>query len=647
MSLTFRTYMKKSSLGSRLLAYILLFSFFFTLAETGVQLYLEYQNDINFIEKQIQQIQNSYLKSIINSSWDFDTEALQIQLEGAQQLRDIQYLVVKTEQGDILASSGHIPEGSVIDRHIPLEYMHHNETNRIGELYVIAGLKGVHQRLYDRVLIILSSRAVKTFFMSLFILLIFQYLVSRHLGTMALYARNLDIEHMDIPLELNRTSSKANRDDELAQVVKAVNDMRLRIHDEITERKEVENKIRLLRNYLTNVINSMPSVLVGIDPAGTVTQWNRQAEIKTGVSSKEASGKKLNDVFPRMAVDAQKIQKALLTQVPQEETKIARQVDGEKIYENITIYPLTSNGTSGAVIRIDDVTEQVRLEEMMVQTEKMASIGGLAAGMAHEINNPLAGILGNAQMLRLRLLEPSKKNIQTALDHSISFENLCQYLEKRELPKMIDNINTSGLRAARIVRNMLSFCRKSGEQFKLNSLPELLDNTLELITNDYDLKKKCDFKKIKIIRKYDDNLPLVYCENNEIQQVFFNLFKNAAEAMAEKEYINESPFFIIRLKSKNDTAFIEIEDNGPGMEDSVRKRVLEPFFTTKSVGMGTGLGLSVSYFIITEQHGGAMEVVSSPGKGTNFLIRLPISGSTKGSPKELRQNIHLETHDNF
>ncbi len=631
MPTAFKKHIKKSPLGARLLSYILLFSFFFTIAETGVQLYLEYKSDINFIEEQIEQIENSYLKSIVKSTWDFDTETIRIQLEGALQLRDIQYLEVKTESRDILASSGSIPKSLGIDRHIPLEYTHHNKTWNIGKLYIVASLEGVHKRLYDRVLIILSSRAIKTFFMSLFILLMFQYLVSRHLGTMARYARDLDIGRLGLPLELKRAPSKADKMDELSQVVNAVNEMRLRIHNEISERKEVENKLRLLRNYLTNVIDSMPSVLVGVDPAGIVTQWNREAENKTGVTSQVAYGKQLAVVFPRMAVDAQKIQKALQTQVPQEETNIARQVDGDKVYENITIYPLTSNGTNGAVIRIDDVTEKVRLEEMMIQSEKMLSIGGLAAGMAHEINNPLAGILGNAQILKKRLLEPSKINIQTAREYSISFENLNQYLERRDLPKMVDNIITSGVRAAQIVSNMLGFCRKSSKQFKLNSLPELLENTLTLISNDYNLKKKYDFKKIKIIRKYDDNLPLVYCETNEIQQVFFNLLKNAAEAMAEKEFINAPPCFVIDIKSKNDTAIIKIEDNGPGMEDSVRKRIMEPFFTTKNIGTGTGLGLSVSYFIITDQHNGSMEVFSSPGKGTKFLIRLPISGNPKDS----------------
>ena len=109
-----------------------------------------------------------------------------------------------------------------------------------------------------------------------------------------------------------------------------------------------------------------------------------------------------------------------------------------------------------------------------------------------------------------------------------------------------------------------------------------------------------------------------------MQQVFFNLFKNGVQAMASKEYAGGGPCFAVRLCEEQGMARIEIEDNGPGMTAEVRRRVFEPFFTTKPVGQGTGLGLSVSYFIVTRQHGGTMEVRSSPGEGTKFIIRLPV-----------------------
>lgn len=140
---------------------------------------------------------------------------------------------------------------------------------------------------------------------------------------------------------------------------------------------------------------------------------------------------------------------------------------------------------------------------------------------------------------------------------------------------------------------------------------------------DFDLKKKYDFNSIEIVRKYEEPVPGVLCESGKIQQVVINILRNGAEAMSE---IQRDPQFILRIihdKTAN-MVKIEIEDNGPGMSDEVSRRIFEPFYTTKKVGEGTGLGLSVSYFIITENHRGQMRVHSEPGRGTTFVIALPV-----------------------
>jgi len=155
-------------------------------------------------------------------------------------------------------------------------------------------------------------------------------------------------------------------------------------------------------------------------------------------------------------------------------------------------------------------------------------------------------------------------------------------------------------------------------------LNDLIDKTITLASTDFDLKKQYDFKSIKIKKEYSDHLPAVPCESAKIQQVLLNIFSNGAQAMQEGETRN--PLFIIttRLEKERNMACIEIKDNGPGIDAETRKRIFEPFFTTKPAGVGTGLGLSVSYFIITENHGGEMAVESSPGAGFKILIRLPL-----------------------
>jgi len=331
------------------------------------------------------------------------------------------------------------------------------------------------------------------------------------------------------------------------------------------------------------------------------------------------------------------VQKAIQNRKMLSGSKHSHQQDGEIRHEYITIYPLIATGVEGAVIRMDDVTERVRIDEMIVQSEKMLSVGGLAAGMAHEINNPLAGIIQNSYVLTNRLTgENIPANLKAAQKMGTSMETIRGFMEIRGIPKILDRICKSGSRAAEIITNMLSFARKSDSGKSSHDIRKLLDQCVVLAGADYDLKKKYDFRLIAILREYDEDLPRVSCESGKIQQVLLNILRNGAEAMQDEAgWLDSEPRFILRLKHENQEGLvcIEIEDNGPGMTEEIRKRVFEPFFTTKPTGRGTGLGLSVSYFIITENHNGEMSVESVPGKYTKFRICLPAERSNTFSTK--------------
>jgi two-component system NtrC family sensor kinase len=177
----------------------------------------------------------------------------------------------------------------------------------------------------------------------------------------------------------------------------------------------------------------------------------------------------------------------------------------------------------------------------------------------------------------------------------------------------------------------------------------LLDKAVELAAHDYDLKKKFDFRHIRIVRNYEPALAPVPCSATEIEQVLLNLLRNAAQAMGENRPSAEPPCITLQLRRENGYTVIKITDNGPGMDEQRLKRIFEPFFTTKEVGVGTGLGLSVSYFIITNNHNGTLSAESSPGKGASFIIRLPaadplasaadrLSGSGSGARENDRGN---------
>ena len=274
----------------------------------------------------------------------------------------------------------------------------------------------------------------------------------------------------------------------------------------------------------------------------------------------------------------------------------------------------------------EDVTEQRLMEAHLLQGEKMATIAGLAAGVAHEINTPLSGILQAIQLIEMGLDPTQEQNRTLAAEYGLDLENLGNYLQQKQLNFFLQGIKESAGNAARIVADLLQFCRPHTNASMLVSLPEMIDRSIELAKADYTLKKEYNIINVEFIREYSPDLPEVNCVGMEIEQVLINLIKNSCQAMAGDDGPID-PHIIFRTKQRGERAVIEVEDNGPGMEPEVCRQVFDPFFTTKDIGKGTGLGLSVSYSIVCNKHGGNIEVESTPGKGTKFIIRLLIKGN--------------------
>lgn len=273
-----------------------------------------------------------------------------------------------------------------------------------------------------------------------------------------------------------------------------------------------------------------------------------------------------------------------------------------------------------------DVTDRLRLEDLMTQTEKMIMIGGMAAGMAHEINNPLGAILQHAQNIERRVSADIAANVKAAAEVGVSLDLVRAYLQKRGILDFIGHIRSAGLKASEIITNMLQFSRRSETSAEQVDLSALLDRVLVLAGTDYDMKKKYDFQQIKLHRFYAADMPPVQLTVAEMEQVLLNILKNAAQAMVGDGGSREK-HITLKTRVAEGMAVIEIEDTGSGMNDETRQRIFEPFFTTKEVGTGTGLGLSVAYAIITKGHHGAIEVTSRPGAGSCFTIRLPLQGA--------------------
>ncbi|MBK6355455.1 MAG: hemerythrin domain-containing protein [Betaproteobacteria bacterium] len=255
-------------------------------------------------------------------------------------------------------------------------------------------------------------------------------------------------------------------------------------------------------------------------------------------------------------------------------------------------------------------------QQQLLQSEKMAAIGQLAAGVAHEINNPVGFV--NSNLGTLKTYVGQLLNVITAYETGVP-EDIAAARKKADIEFLRDDLpslvaeSQEGLsRVTKIVQDLKDFSHVDQAEHQRADLNAAIESTLNVVWNE--LKYKAE-----IVRELGD-IPAVACVPAQINQVFMNLLVNAAQAIEHQGKI------FVRSGAENNQAWFEIEDTGQGMSEEVRNRIFEPFFTTKPVGKGTGLGLSISYDIIVKKHGGNLDVRSTPGKGTCFRIWLPIDG---------------------
>ncbi|MFP4547854.1 MAG: PAS domain S-box protein [Fidelibacterota bacterium] len=396
---------------------------------------------------------------------------------------------------------------------------------------------------------------------------------------------------------------------------------------DITSIKRSARELEFLQSYLSDIIDSMPSILIGINVDGQINLWNKAIEKLTGKQSDEVLNKHANDVIREFNLDLDLIRSSIEEHREKWIQKEEIIINNRIYFMKIIIYPLSLDDSKSAIIRMDDITDQIRMEELLIQSEKMLSLGGLAAGMAHEINNPIAGMVQNCDVLINRLIKKLPKNESVAREYNLNFNDMLKYMEKRNVIRTLQMIKQSGRKAADIVKNMLDFARKDSGTKAGYRLSDILEESIKLIANDFRLKDKYDFKKIRIERDYPEEECTVFCDKGQIQQVLLNILKNGAEAMSETK--SQDPRFNIKIINTDTAIIIKIANNGPKIPDDKKKYIFDPFYTTKSPDKGTGLGLSISYFIIVQNHGGEIYIEDDAKEGTEFVIKLPINKDLK------------------
>ncbi|MCK9375048.1 MAG: PAS domain S-box protein [Syntrophobacterales bacterium] len=385
---------------------------------------------------------------------------------------------------------------------------------------------------------------------------------------------------------------------------------------DLTSRILIERELQKTNAFLTNIIQSSVDGIVVVDKKGVPLIFNEGAERILGYKAEEMIGNPENfrrfyplqeatEMMRRMRSDeygpADKLNTSRITFINKQ---------GEEVPVNFSATIIRERGEEvGSVGIFTDLREILKVhreleavQSQLVHTEKIASLGRMAAGVAHEINNPLAGILIYAELLQRDLAADDAHR-----------ENL-------------EVIVTQTMRCQQIVNRLLDFSRQTLGQKKLFDVNDVIHRCTELISH------QAFFLNIKVVEHLDPLLPQIVGDPGQLQQVFTNLLLNAADAMNGQGRITIAS----RPTPREDGIILTFTDTGPGIPVEIRDKIFEPFFTTKPPGKGTGLGLSIVYGVM-QRHGGTIEADSSPGEGTTFTIRLPLDSQENGVTMEFEE----------
>ncbi len=385
------------------------------------------------------------------------------------------------------------------------------------------------------------------------------------------------------------------------------------IFQDITERKQIENAWQESeKKYRTLIETASDAIFVADAETGILEDVNQKAEELIGREKDEIIGMHQTQLHPKdMAAHYSKLFKAHL----HAEKSISEDIfivhkNGSKIPVDIRSSITTIKGRKKIQGIFRDVTEQKQLQHQLIQAEKLSSIGTFVSGVAHELNNPLTGVLGYSENL-------------------LDLPNLPE--EARE---DLEKIITQSERAAKIVKNLLKFSREQKMGKTVVEINQILENTLSL--QEYHFRTG----NIEIVRDFGENLRSVLAESNQLQQVFLNILMNAYQSMVQAKVSGE-----IRVSSRSmgNEVIVAIENDGPPIPHDKIDEIFNPFYTTKGIGEGTGLGLYVSCGIVKD-HGGKIKAENIDNIGVRFIIHLPITAGTVKEKKEEKTTSTLQVN---
>ena len=394
------------------------------------------------------------------------------------------------------------------------------------------------------------------------------------------------------------------------------------LEEEIDEHLETTTRLRLSESYITSILRSMPLMLIGLNKEGEITQWNTRAEEISGLPENTVLGKNLWEAYPTMTVTPAQIKKAQ----DEDKTLTIKYSQRGQFHFDITIYPLHDQRETGVVILVDDVTQRVQSENMLIQRDKMSSMGEMAAIMAHDINIPLQAILKDVQTVRQDLTE--------------------EHIDPIGLNELLEDALIRGRQAATVIQNLVAFSDSGAEEKQFANITQVMDHSVELAEDVLSVTRGLRFKDVTVNKTYADDLPELNCHVPELQQVFLSLFRYACHALGKVEDPGHTPTINIEISEFYEALWVRVQHNGLGISIEDQQYIFEPFFANENTSLagrdtasngvpnnrdkghyGAADRLSFAHFIVTEQHQGQIAVTSDIEIGTTFHIQLPLKST--------------------
>ncbi len=594
----------RSSLSRRLIVYIVLCSSAITLVLTAFQLYRDYQTDVRIIDDGFEQIRTVHLKSIEATVWATDTDKLQTLLDGLSNLPDIEYVAV-TENGLVLASVGKVSGANQVSESYPLVHLHKGKKLEIGVLKVVANLDSAFRRLIDRAVVILASNAVKTALVAGFMLLIFHFVVTRHLIRITDFVSGFPLERSFRPLSLDRKPNPTDRPDELDQVVKSINDTSKRVIRDFADLQKTQALLGESEERLRAFLDNVPALVSLKTLDGEYLLMNTEYSRQFGLNVDTPGDYNTENLFPadvakRFAEQETRVIKtgeslSLEHEVPH--------VDGTHIHFCTKFPILDGSGTVTSIGTIStDITELKHAEEdrrqaLMEAEQANQAKSEFLATMSHELRTPLNAILGFADILSHQYFGPPGKG---------------KYREYAE------DIHSSGEYLMELINDLLDI--STIETGRKSLLREKLDAGSILSECARTVGERAYGKGVELAVKVPANLPHLYADKRAMKQILLNLLSNAVK------FTPEGGKILVEATTSDQGTTFRISDTGKGIDRDRLPNLTDPFIRAAPdpyvSEKGWGLGLTITQSLV-DLHDGTLNIESKVGEGTTVTVTLP------------------------